>query len=367
MAATIALRTARNGTSAVRRTLMFAASTGLVGIMALACLELCYRFQIADMYGAELRTYNSPQDLSASGKDTILALGDSFTAGTTTYISYLRNELSRFRVINAGISGTGVVQAALVAPRRFARFSPSVLIYQVYVGNDLFDLRYPVNWHTISPLRNLYWMTANHLLILNYLNYRLVQLSYARRTVQQAVAAATDPNAPFSVDRYAKRQLINLRAEPDLISDQILASGGRARDYMDYLPRLRELVSACRAGPCNAYVVVVPHCAQVSARSMENFRRLCAVFPDPAAVQRTDYPFLSGIRRELAGMSNVEVINPLPTFREAEARGAELYYRNDDHLNAQGHALLAHIVAASINLKQRATRRASSGAKHRGK
>jgi hypothetical protein len=82
-------------------------------------------------------------------------MGDSMTAGTQSYLVILRRYLSPpYRVINAGISGGCALEGALTARGRFAGFSPSVFIYQVYVGNDLFETRHPSNWKAVPPLRN---------------------------------------------------------------------------------------------------------------------------------------------------------------------------------------------------------------------
>jgi len=61
------------------------------------------------------------------------------------------------------VGGTGIFQTLMIAPGRLRRFHPSVLVYQIYVGNDLFDVRYPVSWRRLSIARNVYWTAANHL------------------------------------------------------------------------------------------------------------------------------------------------------------------------------------------------------------
>src|SRR5215831_21000878 len=152
--------------------LMVLVSLGL----ALLVLEWLYRSQLVDTYRPELHTLNPPQVLAPNAKPTLLVMGDSFTASRTSYAGILQDTLQEWRVINAAVSGTGVLQALYMAPKRFAQFYPSVFVYQVYVGNDLFDIRYPTNWRTVSLVRNLYWFLANHLRVIGYLNYRLRQV-----------------------------------------------------------------------------------------------------------------------------------------------------------------------------------------------
>src|SRR5262249_55431605 len=116
--------------------LMVLVSLGL----ALLVLEWVYRSQLVDMYRPELHTLNPPQVLASNAKTTLLVMGDSFTASRTSYAGILQDTLQEWRMINAAVSGTGVLQALYMAPNRFDQFHPSIFLYQVYVGNDLFDI-----------------------------------------------------------------------------------------------------------------------------------------------------------------------------------------------------------------------------------
>src|SRR5438552_3969166 len=117
--------------------------------LALLVLEWAYRSQLVDTYRPELHTFNPVQMIAPDGRPTLLVMGDSFTAGRTSYAGRLQDTVQEWRVINGAVSGTGVLQALYMAPHRFGQFHPSIFLYQVYVGNDLFDIRYPTNWHSI--------------------------------------------------------------------------------------------------------------------------------------------------------------------------------------------------------------------------
>ena len=135
-----------------------------------SAFEIFYRLQIVDTYSPELRSYNRPIDLKGrDNRSILLAMGDSFTAGNETYPNILRDKLPNYVVINSGITGTSIIEAAIVAPKRFQQFSPAVFIYQIYVGNDLFDITHPVNWATISLARNVYWTMSNYFKIIDFL------------------------------------------------------------------------------------------------------------------------------------------------------------------------------------------------------
>jgi len=335
--------------------LMVLASLGL----ALLVLEWLYRSQLVDMYRPELHTFNPPQVLARDDRPTLLAMGDSFTAGRTSYAGILQDTLQEWRVINAAVSGTGVLQALYMAPRRLAQFHPSILLYQVYVGNDLFALRYPTNWRTISPARNVYWLLANHLRVVGYLNYRLRQaketlaarphhaLSVAG-TAAAATAAAT--SGDFAVEHYDARVKLYIRAEPSLLEDSILVRGQRQHDYARFLEHLAQLLTHCQPAVCRAYVLVIPHACQVDDVYLAYMHLLGARFTTPAALGLSEYPFLVRLRERFTAWPNVHILDPLATLRQAHARQA-VYDANDEHLNPAGQQALATLLQQQLNLR----------------
>jgi len=223
----------------MRKTLLLALLVLLSLGLALLVLEWVYRAQLVDTYRPELHTFNPGQGSVQAGKPALLVMGDSFTAGRTSYAGILQDTLQEWRVINAAVSGTGVLQALDMAPHRFAQFHPAIFLYQAYVGNDLFDIRHPINWRTTSPGRNIYWFLANHLRVVGYLNYRLRQVkerltSRQRQALSLRVATAAistvDPTTAFAVEHYDARMKIYLGAEPSLLEDSILVQGSRRHD-----------------------------------------------------------------------------------------------------------------------------------------
>lgn len=322
-------------------------------------LEWLYRTQLVDTYRPELRTFNPAQVMADDGRPTLLLMGDSFTAGRTSYAGILQDTLQEWRVINAAVSGTGVLQTLYMAPKRLAQFHPAILLYQVYVGNDLFDIRYPTNWRTISPVRNIYWLLANHLRVLGYLNYRLQHISAMRsarqpqaRSVRVATAAvaAAEPTDAFAVERYDARVKIYWRAEPALVEDSILVHNKRQQDYDVFLEQLEKLLAFCKPEVCRAYILVLPHVCQVDEAHLAHMSQLGAHFTTPAAMRLPEYPFLAGLRKRFASWSHVRVLNPLPRLREERAKQA-VYYANDEHLNLNGQQALAAFLVQQLNLR----------------
>lgn len=321
---------------------------------ALIIFEIFYRWQVLDTYRPELMAYNNPDDLREdSDRDTILIMGDSFTAGADAYPTMMRASQSRYRVINAGITASGILEALAVAPRRFRRFHPSVFIYQVYLGNDLFNIRYPVSWGQVSLLRNFYWVVAQRFRSIGYLNYRAGQIRYAWNAPDSAqrAAAAAAPEAPFSPERYVSNDRINLEADPWLLENHILVARDRVGDYELFLSKLDQLLSYCDPAGCRAFVLVIPHCCQVTLAYLENTRRLGAAFGDAAEILQEEYPFISGIRELLLrkGYGHVMVLNPLRILRESEEAGVPVYLQNDPHLRRNGEYMLADLLLDRIS------------------
>jgi hypothetical protein len=327
------------------RAVLLAATAVAAAGLAVLVLEWVYRAQLVDTYAAELRASNRPEDLVDDGRPTVLAMGDSFTAGRASYAGILQDRLRRWRVVNAGIGGTGVLQALYVAPERFARFRPKILVYQIYVGNDLFDLRYPVNWRAIPPTRNAYWLLANHLRVAGWMNYRLGQLGGTLATAH----ADADRDAPFALDRYDPRVRTYLRAEPALFEDSVLVRGARAADYEILLAKLDELVARCGPDACSAALLVIPHVSQVEDAWVARMRALGASLDGPPPEWTADYPFVRRLREHFASRPGVRVLDPLPALRTA-ARTGPVYFGSDEHLNAQGQAVVAAFVAAQLGL-----------------
>jgi len=323
----------------------------LLVLIPLLLAEVAYRRQWIDTYRAELRAYNPERVLArTTDRPVLLALGDSFTAGRYSYPHYLREAFPRHRVVNSGVSGTGAIQAVILARKRFRQFSPSICIYQLYVGNDLFDIRYPVNFSRIALPRNLYWLVANTFRFVAFVNYRLAQLR--QPGTQPAPGPPTPPPPeepdPFVPERYDRRERLYLKAHPHLLEDQILVAPGRERDYRRLGRELRALHALCRRTSCRLYLLVLPHACQVSPVYLERMKRLGARFSHPERIGQPRYPFLSGLEELFAGEETVYVVNALPALQAAEERGQSVYFALNGHLTPEGQRLVGRLMARAI-------------------
>ena len=308
-------------------------------------LEAVYRGQWVETYAPELRAYNPPDALlSTEDRPTLLAMGDSFTAGVVSYPNALRESRPEWRIVNAGLPGTGIVQSRAICARRLKRFDPDCCVYQVFVGNDLLDLRYPWDGENLSLVRRAYWWLAMRWRSLGFLNYRLAQWSSPNPPAYEEFFAAKDLKTPFSPEAYDARERLYFQAEPHLVESQVRLQGRRAGDYVRWLNELSALRREFGSRNCLVILLVIPHAAQVAPIYIERMGRLGARFSEPAEMMKTDYPFVEGIRRRFAGDSQVIVVDPLPDLQAAEREGRAVYFSNDGHLNRTGQEIVARKV-----------------------
>lgn len=323
-----------------RRALRLLGRGSLLLLAMLLLFEVAYRYQWIDTYRKVPESLNPPEVLNAQGR-TLLVMGDSFSATRDAWVDRLRPRLPGMRIVNAAISGTGIVQADIMAPALFERFQPDILIYQIYTGNDLADLSYPIAWTRVSPLRNLYWLAAQNFRSLAWLNNAFGQ--WRKTETPEDLLPAF--HAPFDPSRYTAREKLLLQADPGLIEHQAYLTGGREDDMKAYLGRLESLLARCEAQGTQVYLLVLPHCAQVSPRYTTQMRALGADFSADWQPQ-PDYPFLSRIAGYVQGRA--QVLSPLAAFQALEAAGDTLYFNNDPHLNPKGQTFLGDWISNAL-------------------
>jgi hypothetical protein len=226
------------------------------------------------------------------------------------------------------------------------------------VGNDLLDIRYPLNWAELSVWRNLYWLTANHLRSISYVNYRLGQIVQSdHRGTWQTLGSKAGPdlaaraNESFSVEKYDGRVKLYLNADPSLVEDSIFVKGRRGPDYESFLGSLRRLLAYCKPELCQAYLVVIPHVSQVDERYLSYMRQLGATFTEPGRLRAPEYPFVTGIESTFNTWSHVHVLNPLPVLKEINDK-TPVYFANDEHLNPVGQATIAEFLVQKLDLRR---------------
>ena len=307
--------------------------------------EVIYRYQWIDFYAAELHGLNNEEDLKPEDeRPTILVLGDSFSADKASYVQELRAAFPEHRIINSAVPGTGIKEALVMAPGRIETFKPDILIYQIYLGNDLTDLEPPVNWSTLSFPRNLYWSLSSSLQFLRFMNYRLGGL---RRGVYKDIEEETsrEEKEIFSVEKYSPRQKLYLKANPFLIEDVATLNGDAGETMELVLEKLTELVELPDSD-CQVYVLSMPHCAVVHSIYRERMEQIGGQFNRPEEITSQEIAFNSSLDDFCQNYAQVTFINPLNVLRAAEKdQPGSLFYLHDPHLNRAGQEVVGqHLV-----------------------
>jgi hypothetical protein len=305
-------------------------------LSVLCLLEISYRFYLVDFYNLELRGLNDSLTLiDTTSNPIILAMGDSFTADPESYVRTIRNEFSNSTVINSAVPGTSIREAILMAPRRIKKYKPKAFIYQIYVGNDLIEYNPPTFSKNISIARRCYWWLSGKIQVLRYLNFRF-------RFIRQLFHANVESGTPktvmkFSPESYAPRTKLLFQADPYGLENCIFLKNGRDQDMQYYLSDLKILLS-CFPEDCPVFILVIPHCIQISALYRDRMLRLGAALEYPEDIFNETFTFYQKLLSEI-NRKSIFFINALPILQHASSINA-VYYENDPHLNPHGQEVL---------------------------
>lgn len=345
--------TGRSGRRNLRSVVMAggALCVGLIVAVSavLVIVEVSYRLQWPDPHRAEFEAFNQGLADKEGQQSTLLALGDSFTAGAESWPSALQSTLGEsWRVINSGVGGTTITHAQLMSGRRIRHFEPDVVVYQTYVGNDLLDLRHPREAEGLGVARRIYWwMVDSGVIAPWYLNHRAAALAAQRFFDPEKAAEAAA--APFSVDRYSPRDRWLSRQDPYNVERQILVEGQSMEiAWSRYCRALQRLAEQCRESGADLVILVVPHCIQVAPVYRERFSAMGARWSDEDLLARSPSPFVTRVREALGDQSSIRVVDLLPAMLQAERGGVRLYSTNDPHLTPEGSWFVALQVAVAI-------------------
>jgi len=311
--------------------------------------EFIYRYQIIDTYQPEFKEFNKNLLSHETTDKTILIFGDSFTAGKFTYPYFIHQQRPDFRIVNSAVSGSGIIETLFIAPKRIKKFKPDIMIYQVYVGNDLLNISYPVNWKKLSFIRNLYWSLAEHFRFLSFLNYRLGQIYQAYKQNKNNKQQGKNRKGKIKIIRnYDKNEKLYLSAEPFLLENSILVRSNRKKDFNIWLKGLDKLITYASA--CDIYILIIPHPCQVHKKYLNLMNNIGAQFHNPSQIQADEYPFIKNIQNHFKDRADVYILNPLMTLRENENKSLPVYHSNNAHLNITGQKIIAKFLINNMAL-----------------
>lgn len=304
-------------------------------LIVTAILETVFRLQAFDFYKTELVGLNKTTDKQ---KENVLIIGDSFSAHPDSYVKYLRAHWPQYNFINASVPGTGIKQHALYFEKRVKQYNPRHIIYQFYVGNDFTDISHPVNFKTLSFVRNMFWIVSERVLVLQYINYRLANLSTHNQRVNVLHSEG------FSKSRYNKRVISYFMGSPAHLNNTVSLKGDEIKTYERWKQKMPAM-TADIADSVSVSLLLIPTCAQTGHIYADRMRILGAYLSED--ILKPEYPLYLRMKTDF---ERFNVINPLPFFQQLTAAGQTLYYDNDPHLNPAGQKYLADFLIKQLEL-----------------
>ncbi len=320
-------------------------------IVCLGVSEVMYRWQLLDFYKAELNTLNSPN--IKSSKPYLCVYGDSFSASSKSYVQILRDSLKSFQVINHAIPGTGIEEANAIIASRQQIFPSSIMVYQIYVGNDLVNIRKQTAWEHLSFFKNCYYTISNHLKFVEWLNYKLSQKAFFARFKKQIGVDNSRYNddffSPQFFSPYEKQLLVS---EQNLIENSVIPLGKRAEDVQKLIDELDYFVKVSLKTAQKLYILVYPHCSQVNDFYQDKYRQMGFKITSNARFMEEEFPLIIQIRHHFKSNSSVEIVNPLKAIRENDTPQNRTYLANDFHASAWGQEIVGIELVKKILTKK---------------
>ena len=306
--------------------------------------------------GLPLGIRRPPRPHRSKEADTILVVGDSFTAGNQ--VPYERTwpaeveRLLRFRrpraqVVNAGVDGYDLTQDLRLAERLWGGFRPRLLVVGLYLGNDLVDYEREAQarppW---APGGVAVWVKEHSYL---YHFVRGGRLQSEQRTTTRRLSRAAvplpewDPRSLPGLSDLSREQQDRLRgqfASPELLP--VLRGGEPAARRLEASERVLAAFARLAAERCAGFVLVLlPTKQQVLPAQREAWRRIHGLSADE--VERPQRELRQWGQRH--GVAVVDATEALSRPDRPEA----LFWPIDLHLSPAGHAAVAQAAAPVID------------------
>ncbi len=266
-----------------------------------------------------------------------VAAGDSQTWGTyvaadQTWPKQLEAEVGA-PVINMGVLGYGPIQYRIVTEKYALPVHPRVVLWGFFAGNDFTDSTDYAEWEKAGksytglekPQTGMRDFLSRHVRLYELIKFALRAGIYSRRgATEQALTVPTAGGPDWTF-------------YPDVL--ERLADGRRpdvAEGWSLTQKALRDAQNATRAADARLVVVIIPPKELVYWDVLLRGR-----VAEPSA-----YDLAEPVRTLMAfcATQGLDCLNLTPAFLEHTARGEELYFREDAHLNPAGHQLTAQLI-----------------------
>ncbi|MHA7057590.1 hypothetical protein ACWGOQ_0010255 [Aquimarina sp. M1] len=323
----------------MRRILRLFYQTLIILTIVAFLFEVSYRFYVIDFYKVEFSSLNKGLYKESENIDYLI-IGDSFSTYPNNYIDFIRKKYPEKKIINLSIPGTGIKQVNSFIKSKIEKYNPKNIIYQVYAGNDLIDVKHLSNWNELSIPRSLYWKLSDYFQSGVYLNQRL-------KKYNPNIKTSYSDKSEFSSERYNPREVLLFKVNNEFLYKSIVLKDDFRDRYNIWKKEMTSFLGTTSKNS-NVFVFFIPHCAQLNNYYLSNMKGLQGSFSDVNYFQNIDYPFYLTAKSDFEGLKNVTFLNPILYLRQKDQEFNRLYFKNDPHLNARGQEEIFNFLDNSI-------------------
>lgn len=267
----------------------------------------------------------------------IVFIGDSYTESATvaeadTFVRRVA-ESTGLSAVNLGRGAYGPQQELIVLKRYGLAYQPRFVVWQLFEGNDLTDAEAFAEWKK-NPHQ------ASTSLKERYFDNSLLTQLVSKTRSQEFVG-------PSATLRYHDGTTRRVSIRYPYEADQHSTMRPGITETMRAIEAGQEL---CQSRTIELLVVLVPTMVRVMAPNMSFDRAEDQKRYVPEL--RADQKDFGDTVEELCARAGCKFVDGFDAFREAAAKGnRNLYIPNDEHLDVDGHDVMAQIVSRWIRSK----------------
>ena len=284
---------------------------------------------------------DQPFDRAKPNDKTILCFGDSFVSNLTVpddrvFTRIVEQRLEQTTILNLGVNGYGQTQELLQMNAALDSMSADLIMVMIYLRNDFTD-NLSTNWIYSRPV--IHWDENDSPMIQFLLPEELEAPSHMAalgrsHVVSLANHAINNVIYRFGIDQIGPRPTAHTPPELYLCSNSEWEGTDRLFRTMEHLLGRMNQTAEKRQIPI--LFVIAPSKYQVDETL---WRTLLTEYDEDPAEYRASLPNEKLLR--FAKENRLPMLDLLPPFREASAKGEEMYHRKDPHWNQRGNELAA--------------------------
>ncbi|MBI1978256.1 MAG: hypothetical protein HYS55_05840 [Candidatus Omnitrophica bacterium] len=310
-------------------------------ILAVVAVELCLRTGlIKTALSKRLMVENS-----STPSHKLLILGDSFIYKSGELDQLLLPKLNslNFQTLNLALEGLGPMEYLTELKAFGLHYKPDMILLGYYVGNDLTNVGYKMNWNQgwrgmLRPfVRGMYL----YHLVRDFQN-RIAEHSFDFEHFEQI---GIDPE----VIKLAKKRKLNFyflslaETHPDFLIDNLLMEGSsNEQAWLKVKAILKQIKTLSDAINSKLVLVIFPESLQIDPSHREYYQKFGFHVKDELLSSSKPQTLMMESCKEL----QISCLDLLPFFR---LHSEELFQKGDPHFNLNGNQLSATLIAEFLS------------------